>query len=128
MILVKANRLHFHARHTSQQLREHLLKISAYTRIQDPAAVFAYPNNMVFQIINAMGGLDILHGGVIHRSAAGFIHPRLKPWRSACGHIENITILITLAVCKKASVIGRSFLYSLIGMNVQTPCKPERLF
>ena len=41
-----------------------------------------------------MGGLDILHGGVIHRSAAGFIHPRLKPWCSACGHIEKKNLII----------------------------------
>jgi len=65
MILIKANRLQLHAGHTSKPLRQKLSNVTAYARIQDPAAVFANPNHMVLEIVYAVSCLYIVHGGII---------------------------------------------------------------
>jgi len=62
MILIKANRLKFHARHTSKQLRQYTSQVLTKTRIQDPTAVFAHPNH---------------------------IHPRVNPWCSVFDRING---------------------------------------
>ena len=78
MIPIKANRLNGHAGHTSQQLPKQLSQMLADARIQDPAAVLAYPNNVVLQLIYAMGRSDEFHcssvtppGSFTHGSTRG---------------------------------------------------------
>ena len=73
MIPIKANRLKLHAGHTSKQLRQELSNVTADARIQDPAAVFAYPNNVVLEIVESMGGSDIFHERIIPPPGS-FIH------------------------------------------------------
>ena len=73
MILIKANRLQFYAGHTSQQLRQELSDITAYARIQDPAAVFANPNYVVLKIVDTVSCFDVFHGGIIPPPGS-FIH------------------------------------------------------
>ena len=73
MILIKANRLQFHAGHSSQHLREKLSDVTAHARIQDPAAVFAYPNNVILKIVDTVGCFDVFHGGIIPPPGS-FIH------------------------------------------------------
>jgi hypothetical protein len=69
MILIKANRLQLNARHTSKELSD----VTAYNRIQDPAAVFANPNHVVLKIVYAVGCFYIFHGGIIPPPGS-FIH------------------------------------------------------
>ena len=73
MILIKANRLQFNAGHSSHQLRQKLSDVTAHARIQDPAAVFAYPDNVILKIIDTVSCFNIFHGGIIPPSGS-FIH------------------------------------------------------
>jgi len=73
MVLIKANRLHFDARHASEQFWQDLSYISTDGRIQDPAAVFANPNYVVLKKVYTVRGLCVFHGGSIPPPGS-FIH------------------------------------------------------
>lgn len=73
MILIKAYRLHLHAGHTSQQLGQKLSNVTAPARIQDSAAVFAYPDNVIFKIVDTVSCFDVFHSSIIPPPGS-FIH------------------------------------------------------
>ena len=50
-----------------------LFDITAYARLQDPAAVFTNPNYMVLKIVDTMSRFYIFHGGIIPPPGS-FIH------------------------------------------------------
>lgn len=73
MIHIKANRLYRNAGHSSKQLRQELTHIAGHARLQDPTAVFAYPNHVVPKIVNTVSCLYVFHAGIIPPPGS-FIH------------------------------------------------------
>ena len=62
MIVIKANRLYGYARHSSQEPAQGFFNIYRDARLQDPAAVFAYPYDVVLEMIDAMARYAVFHG------------------------------------------------------------------
>jgi len=81
MVLIKANRLHFDARHASEQFWQDLSYISTDARIQDPAAVFANPEESIY----CERSLCIPWR---QYTTPGLIHPRVNPWYSVFDRIK----------------------------------------
>lgn len=73
MILVKANRLDTDPRHGPDEGSQRRLYVYAYSRIQDPSAVFRNPHDVVLKTIGTMTGQQRLHTSIIPPTGS-FLH------------------------------------------------------
>jgi len=65
-------------RQTPHHFREKFSQVASHSRIQDTAAIFRYPYNVILRLVNSMSGYSGLHTlNIPYRRL--HIHPRAEP-------------------------------------------------